>query len=317
VFDDPSIITLPKPLQQRIDSFARSLLQPVQSFDFSTPPLEPALVPPESVSWRIFKNPASVFIGGVAAVLLEFGEPRVRDGVWQHTSFRTDPLNRLQRTGLAAMVTIYGPRSKAEAMIAAVVRRHDRVTGQTREGEPYHANDPVLLDWVQATAGFGFTEAYHAYVRNLTADERRSLFRESAPIARLYGAVGAPSSQQELETLFEAMKPRLAASPIIFEFVEIMKRAPILPAPGRPMQKMLLKAAVEILPPWVRERLGLEGRWALNPFERTFIRAMAKASDRLVLPSSPAVQSCRRLGLPDTYLYQSCLYRSRGNAGRG
>ncbi|HZW46407.1 MAG TPA: oxygenase MpaB family protein [Microvirga sp.] len=304
MFDDPRIIPLPGPLQHRIDSFARSLLQPVQAFDFSAPPFEPALVSPESVSWRIFKNPVSVFIGGVAAVLLEFGEPRVRDGVWQHSSFRTDPLTRLQRTGLAAMITIYGPRSGAEAMIAGVVRRHDRVVGRTREGEPYHANDPVLLDWVQATAGFGFTEAYHAYVRNLTEGERRSLFLESAPIARLYGAVGAPSSQQDLDALFEAMKPRLVASPIIFEFLEIMKRAPILPAPARPMQRVLLKAAVEILPLWVRERLGLEGRWSLNSFERGFIRTMARASDRLVLPSSPAVQSCRRLGLPDDYLYQ-------------
>lgn len=301
--DDSSVIAFPKPLQRQIDSFARSLLQPVQTFDFSSPPLEPALIPADSVSWRVFKNPVSVFIGGVTAVLLEFGEPRVRDGVWQHSRFRTDPLTRLQRTGLAAMITVYGPHSKAEAMIAGVVRRHDRVVGHTREGEPYHANDPALLAWVQATAGFGFTEAYQAYVRRLTASERRSLFTESAPIARLYGAVGAPSSRQELDGLFQAMKARIVPSPIVFEFLEIMGRAPILPAPARPLQRVLLKAAVEILPPWVRARLGLEERWSLNPFERAFVRTMARASDRLVLPSSPAVQSCRRLGLPDDYLY--------------
>lgn len=304
MLDNPNIITLPKPLQRHLDGFARSLLQPEQAFDFSTPRLEPALVPPDSVSWRIFKNPVSVFIGGVAAVLLEFGEPRVRDGVWQHSSFRTDPLTRLQRTGLAAMVTIYGARSKAEAMIAGVVRRHDLVTGRTLEGEAYHANDPVLLDWVQATAGFGFTQAYHAYARQLTEGERSALFTESAPIARLYGATGAPTSQHELDSLFEAMKQRLMASPIVFEFLEIMKRAPILPAPARPMQKVLLKAAVAILPSWVQERLGLAERWRLNSFERAFVRTAARAADRLILPSSPAVQSCRRLGLPDDYLYR-------------
>lgn len=303
VFYDRNIITLPGPLQNQIDSFALSLLQPVQAFDFTDPPLEAALVSPDSVSWRIFKNPVTVFIGGVAAVLLEFGEPRVRDGVWQHSSFRTDPLTRLRRTGLAAMVTIYGARSKAEAMIAGVVRRHDRVAGHTREGERYHANDPALLNWVQATAGFGFTEAYRAYARRLTESECRSLFRESAPAARLYGAVGAPSSQRDLDALFEAMKGRLVASPVVFEFLDIMKQAPLLPPPMRSMQSVLLKAAVEILPPWVRERLGLGGSWRLNRFERAFVRAMAKASDRLVLPSSPAVQSCRRLGLPDDYLY--------------
>jgi uncharacterized protein (DUF2236 family) len=292
-------------MHRQIDALARSLLQPVQTVDFSAPPLEPALIPADSVSWRVFKNPASVFIGGVTAVLLEFGEPRVRDGVWQHSSFRTDPLTRLQRTGLAAMVTIYGPRSKAEAMIAGVVRRHDRVAGQTSEGESYHANDPVLLDWVQATAGFGFTEAYHTYVKSLGADERSALFTESRPIARRYGAVGAPASQEELDALFDAMRPRPVASPIVFEFLEIMRQAPILPAPARPLQKVLLKAAVEILPAWMRERLELGSAWSLNPVERALVRTMAKASDRLVLPSSPAVQSCRRLGLSDTYLYRT------------
>ena len=44
------------------------------------------------------------------------------------------------------------PRSQAEAMIAGVVRRHERVKGWTREGEPYHANDPVLLNWAVPSA---------------------------------------------------------------------------------------------------------------------------------------------------------------------
>jgi len=297
-------ILLPGPLQRQIDELAQSFLQPQQTIDFSRPKGEPALIAPDSISWRMFKNPAAVFIGGVTAVLLEFAEPRVRDGVWQHSSFRTDPLNRLRRTGLAAMVTVYGPRSKAEAMIAGVVRRHERVTGWTSAGEPYRANDPELLNWVQATAGFGFTEAYHAYVRCLTADEREALFAEALPSAGLYGATGAPASQDELDALFEVMRPRLVASPIIFEFLEIMEHVPILPVPARPVQRVLLKAAAEILPIWLRERLGLGPRWTLRPTERVLVRALAVASDRLILQSSPATQSCRRLGLPDTYLYR-------------
>lgn len=304
MFFDRNVINLPGPLHTPIDRLAQSLLQPVPTVDFSTPPLEPALVPPESVSWRIFKNPVAVFVGGVTAVLLEFAEPRVRDGVWQHSSFRTDPLTRLRRTGLAAMVTVYGPRSKAQAMIAGVIRRHERVSGTTSMGEPYRANDPALLDWVQATAGFGFTEAYHTYVRELTTDERSALFTEALPVAQLYGAVGAPASQNELNALFERMRPRLDASPIVFDFLALMTRTPILPMPLRPTQRMLLKAAVEILPSWVRRRIGLEDSWTLNPVERALVHTIAKASDRLVLPSSPAVQSCRRLGLPDDYLYR-------------
>ncbi|QRM30031.1 oxygenase MpaB family protein [Microvirga sp. VF16] len=297
-------VVLPGLLQDRIDDLAQAFLQPAQKIDFSIPPGEPALVAADSVSWRIFKNPISLFIGGITAVLLEFGEPRVRDGVWQHSSFRTDPLKRLQRTGLAAMVTVYGPRSRAEAMIASVVRRHDRVAGKTREGEAYHANDPVLLDWVQATADFGFTEAYHAYVRPLASTERASLFVEAFPAARLYGAAGAPASQEQFDALFERMKSRLVASPVIFEFLEIMTRAPILPTPARPLQRVLVKAAVELLPGWMRARLELGSPWSLNTVERALVRTMAIASDRLILPSFPAVQACRRLGLPDMYLYK-------------
>jgi uncharacterized protein (DUF2236 family) len=296
-------IVLPDPLRRQVDGLAQAFLQPAGTVDFSMPRGEPALIPPDSVSWRIFKNPVPLFIGGVTAVLLEFGEPRVRDGVWQHSSFRTDPLKRLQRTGLAAMVTVYGPRSRAEAMIAGVVRRHDRVTGRTSEGEAYHANDPILLDWVQATAGFGFTEAYHAYVRPLAPAERAALFTEALPAARLYGSTGAPASQEALDALFESMRLRLVASPVIDEFLDIMNKAPILPAPARPLQRVLVKAAVDILPAWVRERLDLGSSWSLNPVERALVRTMAKGSDLLILPSYPAIQACRRLGLPDTYLY--------------
>ena len=71
--------------------------------DFSTPVGEAALISAQSVSWRVFKNPVTMFIGGVAAVILELAEPCVRTGVWEHSRFRKDPVGRLQRTGAAAI----------------------------------------------------------------------------------------------------------------------------------------------------------------------------------------------------------------------
>lgn len=302
---DLAVLPLPAPVHDKLDSVLRGFLtESGPRFDFSSPSGEQALVGPDSVSWRIFKNQVALFIGGVAAVLLELGEPKVRDGVWHHTSFRTEPLKRLQRAGLAAMVTVYGAHSRAEAMIAGVVRAHDRITGVTSEGEPYHANDPALLDWVQATAGFGFMEAYHRYVRPLSQAEREALFREAAPVARLYGAVGAPASEADWARMLEGMRDRLTPSPIVFEFLDIMQRVDALPRIANPMQVALVKAAVAILPPWVRTRLGIGEEYHLSRRERIAVGLAAKAADRLLLKSSPPVQACRRLGLPDDYLYR-------------
>jgi uncharacterized protein (DUF2236 family) len=303
----PSPLPLPPPVQRRIDAAARELLQPKggPSVDFTQPHGEEALVAPDSVSWRVFKNPVSLFIGGVAAVILELAEPSVRTGVWEHSSFRTDPVRRLQRTGLAAMVTVYGARSSAEAMIAGVVRLHDKVTGETPAGEAYRANDVGLLTWVHATAGFGFAEAYNRYVRPLGREELDSLYEEGASAARLYGAPDAPTSDGELHALFESMRSRLEPSPIVFEFLDIMRDVAAFPTPLRPMQRMLVRAAVEMTSEWVRQRLGLTTAYGLRPWEKPLVRQVGSLSDKIMLRSSPAVQSCLRLGLPADYLYRT------------
>lgn len=305
MFHHSTALPLPGVLHDRLDRAATDLIgNGAMKIDFSEPQGEPALVPATSVSWVVFKNQISMFIGGVTAVLLEFAEPKVRDGVWQHSSFRADALTRLQRTGLAAMVTVYGARSQAEAMIAGVVRRHGKVDGHTSGGEVYNANDPDLLDWVQATAGFGFMEAYHQFVRPLSDEERDALFLEAGPAAKLYGAIGAPTSQAQLDALFAARRDRLEPSPIVAEFLGIMRDLPALPGPARPLQSLLVKAAVELLPHWIRHRLELGDEWSLSRLERATVRLAARSADRLLLRSSPPVQACRRLGLPDDYLYR-------------
>ena len=93
------------PLQRRIERLAERFLAPagVPRVDFARPAGEPALFAPDSVSRIVFKNPVTLFIGGVAAVLLELAEPRVRDGVWQHSSFRSRPLDTEDHDRFEAM----------------------------------------------------------------------------------------------------------------------------------------------------------------------------------------------------------------------
>lgn len=297
---------LSAPIRARLDSAATTFLSGDGSpvVDFSAPAGEPALVSPDSVSWRVFKNPVALFIGGVAAVILEFAEPRVRTGVWENTSFRDEPVARLRRTGLAAMATVYGARSVSEKMIAKVRRLHDRVEGTTPAGEPYRANDPELLTWVQATAAFGFLEAYSTYAAPLTPAERDRYFGEGQTAAALYGAVNSPRSEGEWRALYEKMRPRFERSDIIFEFLAIMRKAPALPQPFRLTQGTLIRAAIDMLPNDAREILGLDRSFGLRPFEKLVVRRMAKRGDRWVLPSSPAAQASVRMGRPADWLYR-------------
>ncbi|MGD2134474.1 MAG: oxygenase MpaB family protein, partial [Maricaulaceae bacterium] len=237
-------------------------------------------------------------------VILELAEPRVRAGVWEHTRFREAPRERIQRTGLAAMVTVYGARSVAQALITRVNRMHARVRGTTPEGEPYAADDPELLTWVHATAAFGFVEAYSAYVAPLSRAERDRFYAEGREAAQLYGAVNAPTSQVEMDVLFDVTLPRLAPSPVVFEFLNVVRAAPILPPLARGLQAPMIKAAVSITPAVVRRTLGLGSQWTANALDRALVRFAARAADQIVLDASPAALACRRLGLPADWLWR-------------
>lgn len=304
--DDAKTLPVPGVIARSADRLMDEAMKPKGGYkaDFTQPLGEAALAAADSVSWRVFKNPISLFIGGITAVLMEFAEPKVRDGVWQNSTFRTDPLGRLKRTGLAAMVTVYGPRSQAEKMIAGVTRMHGRVRGVTSEGEAYEAMDPVLLDWVQATASYGFMEAYHRFAKPLSDAERDRFYAEAKPAAALYGAVGAPASVAEFEALSARMAPRFVPSPIATEFLDVMMKVPALPGIARPLQRMLVRAAVDILPEPVATVLGLGPRWRLGGIQRRIVGLAARTANRIVLKASPAVQSCRRMGLADDYLYR-------------
>ena len=251
---------------------------------FTAPRSEAALTPAGGVSWRVFSNPISLFVGGVLAVILELSHPQVRAGVWGHSTFRTDPKGRLQRTGLAAMITVFGARSVALRMIEGVNAGHARVTGTDEFGRAYAASDEPLLTWVQATAATGFGTAYDALVRRLTASDWNALYAEGAPIARAYGAVTAPQDRAGWDDLLAQTLPQLSASPVLDEFLMLMRETPVLPAVARPFQAPLVRVAAGLVPSAVRRRISLAQ--ADRPGDRTLARAAAFGA-RLPVASAP------------------------------
>ena len=266
----------------------------VASVDYGAPKGDPGLYGPDSMAWRIHANPIALAIGGVAAVILELAEPRVRTGVWEHSIFKTDPLLRMQRTGEATMITTYGPTKAAEARIAMVTRMHERISGVTPEGQAYTALEPELMTWVHVTAGWGFLNAYDRYVEPLSLADKDRYFAEGARLGRAFGAADAPGSVAEIDQWFERMGPKLIPHPIIGEFLDIVATTSPVGLAGRLVQPLVVQASIDLLPAALRPRLKLPASQLRLAVARPALRLMAKAAAKA--PSQEVVRAYERMG---------------------
>ena len=105
---------------------------------------------------------ASMFIGGLSALLLQSLHPLAMAGVDEHSGYRGDPWGRLARTSHFLAVTTFGTADDAQREIDVVRAVHRRVTGVAPDGRPYAASDPHLLSWVhlaEVVASCGRTSA--------------------------------------------------------------------------------------------------------------------------------------------------------------
>lgn len=270
----------------------RELALPGGRVNYLEPPGDPGFFGPNSMAWRVHANPVALAVGGVAAVILELAEPRVRTGVWEHSTFRTDPLARMRRTGEATMITTYGPTRAAEARVAMVTRMHERVGGVTPEGRPYRALEPELMSWVHVTAGWGFLNAHRRYVQPAMslADQDR-YYAEGGRLGRAFGAVDPPASVAQVRALFGRMQPKLVPHPIIGEFLEIVSTTSPLGAAGRALQPLVIEAAIDLVPPDIRARLQLPVRPGRLAVARPALRGLALAAG---LAPNPIVRDAQR-----------------------
>lgn len=279
--------------------------------DYAQPPGEPAYLAPDSVHWRVYKNPIALGIGGVAAVLLEFADARIRSGVWDHSTYKADPIGRSKRTGIAAMVGVYGPRNAARRVIQGVTNMHARVQGATPGGEAYRALDPELLDWVSATAGYGFLNAYDRFVSPVTQADQTRFYIEAEPIARLYGVQYSPRSTDDFLAMMNRLAARFEPHPIVGEFLAIIQSGQAAPNVPKPLHRAMARASVSLLPPLVRERLSLGPAYDLTTFDRVALKAVGRLADKVPIKASPPCQASLRLGLPANFLYRGAAEQSR------
>jgi hypothetical protein len=271
--------------------------------DFRNPPGEPSSLDPDSMHWKVYKNPVAMAVGGVAAVLLEFADARIRSGVWDHSIYRQDPIGRSKRTGVAAMVGVYGPKRAAERVVQGVTNMHARVSGTTPKGEAYRALDVELLDWVSATAAYGFLTAYDTFVERVPESDKSRYYAEAAPGAMLYGVQHSPMSTADFFDMMNRLIHRFEPHPINEEFLAIIQSGRAAPGTPKYLSRAMGRASVSLLPRIVRDKLGLGPKYDLSAIDRVAVKALGRFLERTPIPGSPPCDASLRVGLPANFLF--------------
>jgi uncharacterized protein (DUF2236 family) len=251
---------------------------------------------PGSETWEVHSSLATL-VGGVRALMLQTCHPLALAGVEQHSTYRTDPLGRLQRTNLFVTTTTFGSSSQAEAVCAAVRRVHRHVEGFADDGRPYSASDPRLLLWVHLALTDSMLVAAQTYHhRPIDADR---YVEEMATTGAAVGVVDPPRTQAELSAALDSFRGEVAGGPLAEEVARFLQLpAHALPRTALPPYVVLARAAGDLLPGWAGPVLGIRSRpgWERKADEAT-CRTMLSTLYRVLGPRSKAVElAYRRIG---------------------
>jgi uncharacterized protein (DUF2236 family) len=223
---------------------------------------------------------ASMFVGGLRALLLQSLHPLAMAGVVAHSGYKGDPWGRLQRTSHFLAVTTFGTAEDAAAMVARIRAIHATVVGAAPDGRPYAASDPHLLRWVHVAEIDSFLSAHQRYgARPLDRAGRDEYVAETARVARELGVLDPPETEAGLRDQLAAYRPELAGTPAAREVARLILLNPPLPALARVPYSALCAAAVGLLPAWARRHLWLP---YLPITEATVVRAGGAAVTRTI-----------------------------------
>lgn len=223
---------------------------------------------------------ASMFVGGIGALLLQSLHPQAMAAVAAHSGYRGDPWGRLQRTSTFLAVTTYGTADDAQQAVDQVRAIHERVRGTTADGTPYHAADPHLLGWVHVAETYCFLRAHQTYgAHPLDQDGRDAYVADTARVAEALGVTDPPRDQRALTERLSAYRPELRATPEARSAARFLLLQPPLPLLVRPFYAGLAANAVVLLPPWARGTLRLPSvpvveRVAVRPTGRVLTRGI-------------------------------------------
>lgn len=207
---------------------------------------------------RTVHGDASMFIGGLSALLLQSLHPLAMSAVAAHSGYKGDPWGRLQRTSTFLAMTTYGAADDAQRAVDHVRGVHQRVKGRTVAGAEYHAADPHLLAWVHVAEVDSFWRAHQRYgAKPLTPEEYDGYVADTARVGSALGVLDPPRDRRELAERIAAYRPELRATPEARDAARFLLLRPPLPPAARLPYAIIAANAIALLPPWAREPLGL------------------------------------------------------------
>lgn len=237
---------------------------------------------PGALTWDVLRQPIYL-LGGIRALLLQLGEPKIAAAVADHSDFVNGLFPRLQHTIDLMVIVGMGDPDEAQAALERTHRVHGRVHGTLEDGAPYHAHDPELKLWVLATLIDTVLAVEERYLGEFDEEARCRYYQESREVACLFGIPEA-LIPPDLDSFRTYMGQRLASLEMSdparqlsnyvvrprFRFVP-----PFLFAPLRPV-------AADLLPPRLRAAYGL----SFTSRQRRFVR-WCQVVSRAVVPRLP------------------------------
>ncbi|MEV7104303.1 oxygenase MpaB family protein [Streptomyces atroolivaceus] len=207
---------------------------------------------------RTVHGDASMFIGGLRALLLQSLHPLAMAAVEAHSGYRGDPWGRLQRTSTFLAVTTYGTAEHAQQAVDRVRSVHGQVRGTTPSGEHYAADDPHLLGWVHVAEVDSFLLAHRRFgAEPLDAAGYDGYVADAARVAEALGVTDPPRSRKELTARLGAYRGELRPTEEARQAARFILLHPPLPWAARVPYAVLATNAVAALPRWARTSLEL------------------------------------------------------------
>lgn len=251
-----------------IENFEKSAGRHDDPAVYGGPPGDPGLVGPDSISWEINADLASVSQAGLPAIVLEILHPSVIAGVQDLSNYREDPFQRARATLGYVLATTFGNTDAATRVIDRVKHVHSFVNGTRPDGVAYRALDPELIAWVHTCIPWMILRTFERTKRPLSVAEQDRYLAEQAVIGRMGGADWVPTTAAELDDYVESMRPKLSVNVQTREFIDFLMTSPLLPdLPGpvdRGLHRFVIYAGMSRAPEWAAELIGYDRPSALT-----------------------------------------------------